>query len=84
MKEIQKVTPEELSRDDQKFLVDYKTFDKDDLKLLNIQKMSDKRVQAGMSTRVSAILPLLILMGGVMGTIVTMRFFNPLYLFGWG
>jgi hypothetical protein len=84
MKEIQKHTPDELSRDDQKFLVDYKTFDKDDLKLLNIQKMTDKRVHSGMSTKVSAILPMLILMGGVMGTIVAMRFFNPLYLFGWG
>lgn len=78
MKELYTKKPDEISQADQKFLIDYRTFDKNDLKLMNTAKMSSRNVNKGMSTKVPTVLPILLLMGIAMGAIVMMTRFNPL------
>lgn len=84
MKELYTKKPEELSQNDQKFLIDSRTFDKDDLKLFNTAKMQSKNVNLGMSGKLPTILPILMLMGIAIGGILLMRSFNPLNLISFG
>ncbi len=78
MKELYAKKPEEISQNDQKFLIDYRTFDKNDLKLQNVAKMNAKRVSTGTSSKVPTILPMMILASIAIGAIVFMMKFNPL------
>ncbi len=82
MKELYAKKPEDISQHDQKFLIDYRTFDKNDLKLQNTAKMNAKKVNTGMSNKVPTILPMMILMGIAIGAIVFMTKFNPLKFIG--
>lgn len=82
MKELYSKKPEELSQNDQKFLIDSRTYDKDDLKLLNTAKMNSKNVNYGLSGKLPTILPMMILMGIAVGIVLVMRTFNPLKLIG--
>lgn len=78
MKELYAKKPDEISQGDQKFLIDYRTFDKNDLKLQNTQMMNARKVNTGMSAKVPTVLPILMLMGIALGAIVFMTKFNPL------
>ncbi len=78
MKELYSKAPVDLSQSDQKFLIDYRIFDKNDLKLLNTSKMNSKNVNTGISSKVPTILPMMLLMGIAIGIVVVMTKFNPL------
>lgn len=78
MKELYSKIPEEITQADQKFLIDYRTFDKNDLKLQNVTKMNAKKVNTGMSTKVPTILPMMIIAGIAIAVVVFMMKFNPL------
>lgn len=80
MAELYKGKPEELSAQDQKYLIDSRIFDKDDLKLLNTAKMNSKNVNSGLSLKVPTILPI-VLMGCIgVGIVVLMSQLNPFKL----
>jgi len=80
MAELYKGKPEEISAVDQKYLIDSRIFDKDDLKLLNTAKMNSKNVNSGLSLKVPTIIPIL-LMGAIgIGIVLAMQQLNPFKL----
>lgn len=81
MAELYKGRPEELSTSAQKYLIDSRLFDKDDLKLLNTEKMNSKNVNRGLSNRVPTIIPTLLMMCIAMALLVVMTQINPLKWF---
>lgn len=82
MAELYKGKPEELSRQTQKYLIDSRLFDKDDLKLLNTEKMNSKNVNKGLSLKVPTIIPLLLMsliaitIVGIMSQVNPLRWFS--------
>lgn len=80
MAELYKGRPEQLSEYDQKYLIDSRVFDKDDLKLLNTAKMNSKKINAGLSGKIPTILPTMIMMGIAVAIVIVMMKFNPLKL----
>lgn len=70
-----------LSRETQKFLVDYKFFDKSDMKLQNIDRMLAKKINSMLSYRVMTTGPILLISLIAMGIIGLMTLVNPLKLF---
>lgn len=81
MAELYKGRPEELSTSAQKYLIDSRLFDKDDLKLLNTEKMNSKNVNRGLSNKVPTIIPTLLMMCIAMALLVVMTQINPLKWF---
>ena len=81
MAELYKGKPEELSRSTQKYLIDSRLFDKDDLKLLNTEKMNSKNVNKGLSLKVPTIIPLLLMSVIAMSIVGIMTQVNPLKWF---
>lgn len=81
LSELYKGKIDEISQGDMKFLIDYKVFDKDDLKLLNIAKMNAKKKNFGLSSKVPTVLPILVMMGIVIPILFVMTQFNPLRWF---
>lgn len=81
MAELYSRRPEELNHREQQFLINYRTFDKDDLKLLNTDKMNGKKVDVGLSLKVPTILPLLLMSIIGIGIVILMTQFNPLKWF---
>jgi len=81
MAELYKGKPEELSRQTQKYLIDSRLFDKDDLKLLNTEKMNSKNVNKGLSLKVPTIIPLLLMSVIAMTIVGIMSQVNPLKWF---
>ncbi len=79
--ELYKGKIEQLSQQDMKYLIDHKVFDKDDLKLLNINKMNSKNVDRGLSLKVPTILPSLLMMGIGLSIVTLMSLINPLKWF---
>jgi len=78
MAELYKGKPDELNRQTQKYLIDSRLFDKDDLKLQNTAMMNARNVNKGLSLKVPTIIPLLLMsVIGIM-TVVVMSQFNPL------
>jgi hypothetical protein len=71
-----------LPKEDQKFLVDYISYNKDDLKLQNIKEMTQKKLNMNLSRKVTTIFPMLIFAGIGITAVIVMRFFNPLRLIG--
>gem|GEM_PF-3778833 len=70
-----------LSKETQKFLVDYKFFDKSDMKLQNIDRMLAKKINGMLSYRVMTTGPILLMSLIAMGIIGFMTMFNPLKIF---
>lgn len=70
-----------LSKETQKFLVDYKFFDKSDMKLQNIDRMLAKKINSMLSYRVMTTGPILFMSLIAMGIIGLMTLVNPLKLF---
>ena len=81
MAELYKGKPEELSRQTQKYLIDSRLFDKDDLKLLNTEKMNSKNVNKGLSLKVPTIIPLLLMSVIAISIVAIMSQVNPLRWF---
>jgi len=81
MAELYKGKPDELSRQTQKFLIDSRLFDKDDLKLLNTDKMNCKNVNRGLSLKVPTILPTLLMAVMAICGLLIMTQVNPLKWF---
>lgn len=81
MAELYKGKPEELSAQDQKYLIDSRVFDKDDLKLQNTAMMQAKKVNVGLSLKVPTIFPTLIMMGIAITGILLLTQINPLKWF---
>ena len=81
MAELYKGRPEELSRQTQKYLIDSRLFDKDDLKLLNTEKMNSKNVNKNLSAKVPTIIPSLLMMVIGISVVLIMSQFNPLRWF---
>ena len=81
MAELYKGRPEQLSEYDQKYLIDSRVFDKDDLKLFNTDKMNSKNVNRGLSTKVPTMLPTLLMMGVAIVVMLVMTQVNPLKWF---
>jgi len=81
MAELYKGRPEELSRQTQKYLIDSRLFDKDDLKLLNTEKMNSKNVNKNLSMKVPTIIPSLLMMVIGISVVLIMSQFNPLRWF---
>lgn len=79
--ELYKGKIEEISQQDMKFLIDYKVFDKDDLKLANITKMNAKKMNVGNSLKIPTILPILLMMSIVIPILLIMTQINPLKWF---
>jgi len=73
-----------ISQDDIKFLIDYRTYYKDDVGHLILDRMDDKNPLKGMSGSVTAYFPILIFAGIGIGITIFLRFFNPLKIFGIG
>lgn len=71
-----------LPLEDQKFLVDYISYNKDDLKLQNIKEMTQKKLNMNLSMKIITIFPMLIFAGIGITAVVIMRFANPLKLIG--
>lgn len=80
MAELYKGRPEQLSEYDQKYLIDSRVFDKDDLKLFNTDKMNCKKINAGLSGKIPTILPTMLMMGIAIAVVFVMMKFNPLKL----
>lgn len=70
-----------LSKETQKFLVDYKFFDKSDMKLQNIDRMMAKKINGLLSYRVMTTGPILLISLIAMGILGAMTQLNPLKLF---
>lgn len=81
LKEIYEKKDSDFDNKTLKFIVDHKTFDKDDLKLLNLSKMTAKYHTQGSSYRIYTTGPILLLSLVGISVVVTMRFFNPLKIF---
>src|SRR3989304_2003563 len=69
------------SQETQKFLVNYKFFDKSDMKLQNIDRMLAKKINSNLSYRVMTTGPILLISLIAMGILGFMTVFNPLKLF---
>lgn len=82
MKELYTKRPEEIDQASQKWLIDQRIFDKDDLKLLNISKMNAKKITGGNSLKVPTIFPSLLMMVIGISIVLTMTQFNPLRWIG--
>jgi len=70
-----------ISQDDIKFLIDYRTYYKDDVGHLILDRMDDKNPLKGMSGSVTAYFPILIFAGIGIAITIFLRFFNPLKIF---
>jgi len=81
MAELYKGRPDQISESDQKFLIDSRVFDKDDLKLQNTAMMNAKNVNKGLSLKVPTILPTLIMGALALVLVLVMTQVNPLKWF---
>jgi len=81
MAELYKGKPEELSAQDQKYLIDSRVFDKDDLKLQNTAMMQAKNVNVRLSAKVPTIIPTLLMMGIAITGLLLLTQINPLKWF---
>lgn len=81
MAELYKGKPDQISEADQKYLIDSRVFDKDDLKLQNTAMMNAKNVNQGLSLKVPTILPTILMMGLAITALVLMTQINPLKWF---
>jgi len=81
MAELYKGKPDQITEEDQKYLIDSRVFDKDDLKLQNTAMMNAKNVNAGLSLKVPTILPTLILGAFAIILVLVMTQVNPLKWF---
>lgn len=69
-----------LNDDDVKWLIDWKTYNKESIKLLNLKKVSQHRLDRDISPKVPTIFPSLIFFTVGMGVVVAMSQLNPFYL----
>ncbi len=81
LKNVMEAKDDLFSQRERKFLINYSTFDKDDLKLLNLQKMMDKFVTKGTSYRIITTGPILLFGLVGLGVVGFMTLFNPFKLF---
>ncbi len=81
MAELYKGRPDQISEADQKYLIDSRVFDKDDLKLQNTAMMNAKNVNKGLSLKVPTILPTLLMGAMAMLLVLVMTQVNPLKWF---
>lgn len=81
MAELYKGKPDQISETDQKFLIDSRIFDKDDLKLQNTAMMSSKNVNKGLSLKVPTILPTILMGVFAIVLVLVMTQINPLKWF---
>ena len=63
LKSIQKATPDFLSNDDVKFIINYKHFDMPDLKIFNFKKISEMKPDSDMSRKIPTIFPMVVVSG---------------------
>lgn len=69
------------SQKTQQFLVNYRFFDKSDMKLQNIDRMLAKKINSGLSYRVMTTGPIILISMIAVGILGVMTVFNPLKLF---
>ena len=81
MAELYEKKPEEITEEDQKYLIDSRIFDKSDLKLLNTTKMNSRNVDEGLSLKVPTVLPTIIMMALAITGLLVMTQINPLKWF---
>lgn len=81
MKELTEKQAEGITKSDQKFLIDYKIFDKDDVKLQNIEEMLAKKTNSGTSYRVMTSGPILLLTIVGLTVLGIMTQLNPFRIF---
>jgi len=77
---FEKSKDSKLTQEELKFLIDYRLYDGEDVDLLVIKEMDKKRINTGISGKVTTILPMLLFSLIGIGAIVIMRFLNPFKL----
>jgi len=77
---FEKSTDSKLTQEELKFLIDYRLYDGEDVDLFVLKRMDQKRVNTGMSGKVTTILPLLLFSLIGIGAVVVMRLLNPFTL----